>query len=397
VSNDDANAAHGQKLILLTGATGYVGGRLLHELERRGARVRCLARKPEYARARAASATEVVGGDILDADSLERAMAGVDTAYYLVHSMGSGGAFARADREGARNFGAAARRAGVRRIIYLGGLGDSAANLSEHLRSRHEVGDLLRESGVAVVEFRASIVIGSGSLSFEMVRALAERLPVMITPRWLSVAAQPISIGEVIAYLVAALDHEFEGNRIFEIGGASVVSYGDILREYARQRGLRCFMIRVPVLTPRLSSLWLGLVTPLYARVGRSLIDSISHPHPPDPVGRGDRRRAAQRGQRICPDPMVGCDLGRGAGARLRWQALRQPAGRFPRDQSQSARGRLVRAHWPHWGRDRMVLGRLAVDCPGVARPVDRRSRDAPRAPRPLDDRSGRHDRLLAG
>jgi uncharacterized protein YbjT (DUF2867 family) len=278
VTSKEASLSQGEQLILLTGATGYVGGRLLHELQRRGVRVRCLARKPEYARARTAGTTEVVGGDVLDAESLELAMAGVDVAYYLVHSMDSGGAFARTDRVGARNFGAAARRAGVRRIIYLGGLGDRAANLSEHLRSRHEVGDLLRESGVPVIEFRASIIIGSGSLSFEMVRALAERLPVMITPRWVSVAAQPISIGEVIAYLVAVLDREFEGNRTFEIGGADVVSYGDILREYARQRGLRSVMIRVPILTPRLSSLWLGLVTPLYARVGRSLIDSISHP-----------------------------------------------------------------------------------------------------------------------
>jgi uncharacterized protein YbjT (DUF2867 family) len=278
VIDHDTHAAPAEKLILLTGATGYIGGRLLHELERRGARVRCLARKPEFARARAAATTEVVGGDVLDAASLERAMAGVDTAYYLVHSMGSGDAFARADRKGAGNFGAAAMRAGVRRIIYLGGLGDTGTALSEHLKSRHEVGDLLRESGVAVIEFRASIVIGSGSLSFEMVRALAERLPVMITPRWVSVKAQPISIGEVIAYLVAAFEHEFEGSCTFEIGGADIVSYGDILREYARQRGLRCVMIGVPVLTPRLSSLWLGLVTPLYARVGRSLIDSISHP-----------------------------------------------------------------------------------------------------------------------
>jgi uncharacterized protein YbjT (DUF2867 family) len=278
MGDTEASAARGQNLILLTGTTGYVGGRLLHELQRRGARVRCLARKPEYARARAASKTEVVGGDVLNAESLERAMAGVDTAYYLVHSMGSEGAFERADREGARNFGAAAKRAGVRRIIYLGALGDAEGELSQHLRSRHEVGDLLRESGVTVIEFRASIIIGSGSLSFAMVRALAERLPVMITPLWVSVTAQPISIGEVIAYLVAALDREFEGNRMFEIGGASVVSYGDILREYARQRGLRCVMIRVPVLTPRLSSLWLGLVTPLYARVGRSLIDGISYP-----------------------------------------------------------------------------------------------------------------------
>lgn len=278
MASDGEIQAHDRKLILLTGATGYVGGRLLRGLERRRERIRCLARRPEYARARTAGATEVARGDVLDADSLEHAMAGVDTAYYLVHSMGSSGPFARADREGARNFGAAARRAGVRRIIYLGGLGDSGAELSEHLKSRHEVGDILRESGVPVTEFRASIIIGSGSLSFEMVRALCERLPVMITPRWVSVLAQPISIGEVVAYLAAALDADFEGSRTFEIGGADVVSYADLLREYARQRNLRCIMIRVPLLTPRLSSLWLGLVTPLYARVGRSLIDSITHP-----------------------------------------------------------------------------------------------------------------------
>ena len=265
-------------VVLLTGASGYVGGRLLKALEKSGVRLRCLARLPDYLRPRAAAETEVVRGDVLDHASLATALQNVSTAYYLVHSMGSPGSFEEKDREGARNFAAAARAAGVRRIIYLGGLGDSSAELSTHLRSRHEVGDLLRESGVQVIEFRASIIIGSGSLSFEMVRALAERLPVMITPKWVAVKAQPIAINDMIDYLVEALKLEVEGNPIYEIGGADVVSYGDILREYSRQRGLLRLMIPVPLLTPRLSSLWLGLVTPLYARVGRKLIDSMIHP-----------------------------------------------------------------------------------------------------------------------
>jgi uncharacterized protein YbjT (DUF2867 family) len=265
-------------LVLLTGASGYVGGRLLKALEDAGARLRCVARRPDYLRSRVATATEVVRGDVLDRASLEAALRGVSTAYYLVHSMGSAGSFEEKDREGARNFAAAAHAAGVRRVIYLGGLGDSSGELSTHLRSRHEVGEVLRASGVQVIEFRASIVIGSGSLSFEMVRALAERLPVMITPKWVAVKAQPIAISDMIDYLLAALTLEAEGNPIYEIGGADVVSYGDILREYSRQRGLHRVMIPVPVLTPRLSSLWLGLVTPLYARVGRKLIDSMIHP-----------------------------------------------------------------------------------------------------------------------
>jgi uncharacterized protein YbjT (DUF2867 family) len=192
--------------------------------------------------------------------------------------MGSTGSFEEADRRGAEHFGRAARDAGVRRIVYLGGLGESDPSLSAHLRSRHEVGDVLRLSGVPVIELRASIVIGSGSLSFEMVRALVERLPVMVTPRWVAVPAQPIAIDDVLAYLVAALDVDVAGNPVYEIGGADRVSYGDLMREYARQRGLRRVMIPVPVLTPRLSSLWLGLVTPLYARVGRKLVESMRHP-----------------------------------------------------------------------------------------------------------------------
>jgi uncharacterized protein YbjT (DUF2867 family) len=265
-------------LILVTGATGYVGGRLLSELQGGGARVRCLARRPEFLRHRLDARTEAVRGDVLDAESLGLALEGVRTAYYLVHSLGSVDGFEETDRRAAEIFGAAARKAGVHRIVYLGGLGESHGDLSPHLRSRHEVGDVLRESEVPVIEFRASIVIGSGSLSFEMIRALVERLPVMVMPRWVSVPAQPIGIGDVLEYLVAACDLPGEESRGFEIGGADRVSYGDIMREYARQRGLRRLMIPVPVLTPHLSSLWLALVTPLYARVGRKLIDSIRHP-----------------------------------------------------------------------------------------------------------------------
>lgn len=267
-----------EPLILLTGATGYVGGRLLKALESSGRRVRCLARRPDFLQPKVAPSTEVVAGDVLDKSSLNKGLQGVHTAYYLVHSMGSAGAFEEEDRRAARNFGEAAAQAGVQRIIYLGGLGESDVDLSPHLRSRQEVGNILRASGVQVIEFRASIVIGSGSLSFEMIRALVERLPVMITPRWVSVLAQPIGIKDLLQYLLAALYLGVEGNQIYEIGGADKVSYGDLMREYARQRGLRRFMIPVPVLTPGLSSLWLGLVTPLYARVGRELIDSIRHP-----------------------------------------------------------------------------------------------------------------------
>jgi uncharacterized protein YbjT (DUF2867 family) len=265
-------------LILLTGATGYVGGRLLKLLERENLPVRCIARRPEFLRGRVSTGTEVVAGDLLDADSLERSMSGVHTAYYLVHSMGTSRGFEETDRQAAGLFAAAARRAGIQRVIYLGGLGGRLEKLSPHLRSRQEVGEILRRSGVPVTEFRASVIIGSGSLSFEMVRALVERLPVMITPRWVTILAQPIAIDDVLQYLRAALDLPAGGSSIYEIGGQDKVSYGGLMREYARQRGLRRLMIPVPVLTPRLSSLWLGLVTPVYARVGRKLIDGIRHP-----------------------------------------------------------------------------------------------------------------------
>lgn len=266
-----------RELTLLTGATGYVGGRLLEELESSGVPVRCMARRPENLASRVADTTEVVRGDVFDRDSLARAMSGVSTAYYLVHSMSDEGNFEVLERKAARLFGETARAAGVQRIIYLGGLG-SGEDLSSHLETRQEVGRLLRESGVPTIELRASIIIGSGSLSFEMIRALVDKLPIMTTPSWVRVLAQPIAIEDVVDYLMEARQLEIAGSRLFEIGGADVVSYADIMREYADQRGLRRLMIPVPVLTPALSSLWLGIVTPLYARVGRKLIEGVRNP-----------------------------------------------------------------------------------------------------------------------
>jgi uncharacterized protein YbjT (DUF2867 family) len=264
--------------ILLTGATGYVGGVLLAELERRGHRVRCLVRRPTKLAGRVGPHTEVIAGDASDPGDLARACEGIDVAYWMVHSMESGIDFERADRLAAERFAAAARSAGVKRLVYLGGLGADDDRLSAHLRSRHEVGAILRASGLDVVEFRASIIIGAGSFSFDLVRTLVERLPVMICPAWLATPTQPIAIGDVVAYLAAALDLPPSPPRIYEIGGPDKVSYGAIMREYARQRGLVRLMIPVPVLTPRLSSLWLKLVTPRYSKVGRKLIDGLKNP-----------------------------------------------------------------------------------------------------------------------
>jgi uncharacterized protein YbjT (DUF2867 family) len=262
--------------ILLTGASGYVGGRLLLALEARGEKLRCLTRRPDELRARVAASTEVCAGDVLRSETLAEAMQGVDVAYYMVHSMGAESDFSEQDRLAAENFARAAEKAGVRRIIYLGGLGEDDVE-SAHLRSRHEVGRILRASQVEVLELRASIIIGSGSLSFEMIRSLVNKLPVMVTPRWVYSLAQPISIEDVIAYLMEALDVELADSEIVEIGGVSQVGYLDIMTEYARQRGMRRLIIPLPVLSTWLSSLWLGLVTPLYARVGRKLIDSVRH------------------------------------------------------------------------------------------------------------------------
>ncbi|MDC0357392.1 SDR family oxidoreductase [Oligoflexia bacterium] len=263
--------------ILLTGATGYVGGRLLQRLEEDGRyRIRCLARKPGNVRPKELGCIEVVKGDLLDPNSLSQALSGVDTAYFLVHALGSHSDFEKLEEEGANNFAQAAKSAGIKKIVYLGGLGESA-DLSPHLRSRQIVGSILRDSGVPTIEFRASIIIGSGSLSFELIRSLTEKLPIMITPRWVYSKAQPIAIRNVLDYLMAALDYSCTAGQIFEIGGMDQVTYGELIQEYARQRGLKRLMLPVPVLTPRLSSLWLGLVTPVFARVGRKLVDGLKN------------------------------------------------------------------------------------------------------------------------
>lgn len=262
--------------VLLTGATGYVGGRLLAKLQKEDCSVRCLARHPEFLKNRVTSTTEILKGDLLKSDGLVKAMTGADSAYYLVHSMGTKGAFLEEEKKSAENFSNAAREAGIKKIIYLGGIARGQA-LSAHLRSRQEVGHILRASGIPVIEFRASIIIGSGSLSFEMIRSLMERLPVMTTPQWVSVMAQPIAIEDVISYLIEAGRLPFSESKVFEIGGPDRMSYLDLMKEYGRQRGLRRLIIPVPVLTPWLSSLWLGLITPLYARIGRKLIESIRH------------------------------------------------------------------------------------------------------------------------
>lgn len=264
--------------VLLTGVTGYVGGRLLSLLEARGERVVCLARDPARLQGRLGKGTVVAEGDVLDAEAIRPAFAGIRTAYYLIHALGADSRFVDQEIQGAKNFVRAAAEAGVQRIIYLGGLGDDSEELSPHLASRHAVGKIFRESGILTIELRASIIIGSGSLSFEMVRALTEHLPAMVMPKWVSVKAQPISILDVLEYLLQAARIPLEASRVVEIGGSEQLSYRELMVEYARQRGLKRLLIPVPVLTPRLSSYWLGLVTPLYARIGRKLIDSTRHP-----------------------------------------------------------------------------------------------------------------------
>jgi uncharacterized protein YbjT (DUF2867 family) len=320
-----------RRLVLIAGATGYVGGRLLAALEGRTAppRLRCLARRPDELRDRVAATTEVVAGDCLDLPSLGLALAGVETAFYLVHSMGRGHDFAAQDRTAAQNFARAAAEAGVRRIVYLGGLGDVTDRLSAHLRSRQETGALLAGTGVPVVELRASVIIGAGSLSFEMIRSLVERLPAMLCPRWVRVLTQPIAIDDVVAYLVASLDLPDGTDGVFEIGGPDVLSYGDLMRELARQRGLRRLFVPVPVLSPRISSLWLGLVTPLYARVGRQLIDSLRN----TTVVRSDRARETFA---IRPRPLGEAIARALAGeggdcARSRWSDARSSSGLRPK------------------------------------------------------------------
>jgi uncharacterized protein YbjT (DUF2867 family) len=281
-------------LVLVTGATGYIGGRLVPELLDAGHRVRCLVRSPaKLTDAVWHDSVEVVEGDVTDTAALDRALAGIDIAYYLVHSMGGSGAFEETDRRGAASFRDAAARAHVGHVVYLGGLGrDDDPDLSRHLRSRHEVGRVLAEGPVPVTELRAALIIGSGSASFEMLRYLVEVLPVMITPRWVDNQCQPIAVRDVLRRLVACATRAPRRREVIEIGGPEVLTYRQMMAVYAEVAGLpRRLVVSVPVLTPELSSRWVSLVTPLPSSLARPLVESlinevvVTRPQPDAPAG----------------------------------------------------------------------------------------------------------------
>lgn len=262
-------------MILIAGATGFVGGLLAERLAAEGRDVRCLARRPE--RATVDSRCELVAGDVLRPETLPPALAGVDVAYYLVHSMGRGGDddFAERDLRGARNFASACSEAGVERIVYLGGLGDGGG--SAHLRSRHETALALGSTGIPLSYFRAAIVIGAGSESFRTIAYLVRRLPAMITPSWTTTRTQPIAAEDVVEYLAQALDVARSSGSEIEIGGPDVTTYGGLLDACARAQGIRPRpRLGVPLLTPGLSSHWIGLVTPVDAGVARPLVEGLT-------------------------------------------------------------------------------------------------------------------------
>ncbi len=262
--------------ILLTGATGYLGGRLAPRLLDRGYGVRCLVRDPDRLGGHGwEDRVDIVQGDVLEANTLPRAMEGIDTAYYLIHSMAAGPGFAERDRRAAANFGRAARAAGVRRVVYLGGIDPEARDVSSHLQSRIETGEALRDVGPPLTEFRAAVIVGSGSASFELIRHLTERLPVMITPKWVRTRSQPIAIRDVLCYLLDCLRIPETEGRVIEIGGPEVLTYEDMFRTYAAVRGLNRRIVDVPLLTPKLSSLWAGLVTPISPALARPLIEGL--------------------------------------------------------------------------------------------------------------------------
>ncbi|MFZ0325158.1 MAG: SDR family oxidoreductase [Actinomycetes bacterium] len=286
-----------RRLALVTGATGYIGGRLVPELLGAGFDVRVLVRHPERVRDQTwAHDVDVVVGDARDHASLRSAMSGVAVAYYLLHSLGEGEGFEQTEEAMARTFAAAALESQVRRIVYLGGLVPPDSELSPHLASRTRVGEILRGSGVPTVELRAAVILGSGSASFEMLRYLTERLPAMVTPRWVANRIQPIAIRDVLRYLVAAADLPADVNRSFDIGGPDILTYRDMMVRYARLAGLsRRIIVPVPVLSPTLSSHWVGLITPVPRGIAKPLVASLRyevfchehdiHDYVPDPPG----------------------------------------------------------------------------------------------------------------
>lgn len=260
--------------VLVTGATGYIGGRLVPRLFALGHAVRCVARNASRLEGHPWPDVDVVQADLSETGALPGVLADVEVAYYLVHSMAMGQAFRERDHAMALAFGRAAAEAGVKRIIYLGGLGDPETVHSKHLISRQEVGRALAESGVPVIEFRAAVIVGSGSASFEMIRHLTERLPVMVTPTWVNTRCQPIGVRSVLEYLVEALDHP-AARGVYEIGGQDVLSYREMMLRYARLRGLRRLIITFPVPKPELSSRWVDLVTPIPFRIAHPLVESL--------------------------------------------------------------------------------------------------------------------------
>jgi uncharacterized protein YbjT (DUF2867 family) len=267
-----------KEIVLVTGATGYIGGRLVPKLLEKGYQVRVLVRDADRLQGRGwVDQVQVFEGDVLRKDTLPEAMDDVCAAYYMIHSMMVSSDFHERDLIAARNFAETAREQGVQRIIYLGGLGDPESELSEHLNSRQQTGEALRESGLPVIEFRAAVVVGSGSVSFEMIRYLTERLPVMICPLWVYTRIQPISIRDVLEYLVAGLKVDVKASQVVEIGGSDVVTYADMMLKYAKVRGLKRWLFRVPVLTPRLSSYWVHWMTPIPAEIARPLIDGLKN------------------------------------------------------------------------------------------------------------------------
>ncbi len=261
--------------ILVAGASGYVGSRLVSRLLDRGYTVRCLARNPDALKDRGWHRAEVVYGNTLEPDSLLHAMNGMDAAFYLVHAMAGSPNFRSVDRQSARNFGQAAKKSGLKRIIYLGGLSSDTHALSEHLRSRQEVGEILRESGIPVTELRASIIIGSGSASFAIIRDLARKLPVMITPRWVRSKCQPIAIRDVLHYLTGVLEHTESEGEIYDIGGLEILTYRQMIAQVAEIMRRKIIIIDVPVLTPRLSAYWLNLVTSVPMGIAFPLVEGL--------------------------------------------------------------------------------------------------------------------------
>ena len=264
------------KMILVTGATGYIGGRLIPKLIERDYHVRCMVRDEERISGRDwYSDVEVVCADVFNEKSLEKALQGIDAAYYLIHSMTGGKDFHQQDLIAAQNFARAAEKAAVKQVIYLGGLGDPESDLSMHLRSRQDTGNALRNYRTPVTEFRAAVIVGSGSSSFEMIRYLTERVPIMICPSWVYTRIQPIAVSDVISYMIAALENKESLGKIIDIGGCDVITYKEMMLGYAKVRGLKRMMIPVPVLTPRLSSYWVHIVTPIPGSIAQPLIEGL--------------------------------------------------------------------------------------------------------------------------